>query len=473
MDKLKNVNKVQTTEYSGHLVEVELEIRDKQGVHSGALVLPKVEMENRAGISANNLLEKILARDNMLLAMKRVISNKGSHGVDGMKYDELRDFVIAHWHTIKLKLLKGTYNPSPVRRVEIPKPNGGIRLLGIPTVLDRMIQQAIAQVLTKIYEPTFSNNSYGFRPGKSQYQAIKQSLEYINQGNKWVVDMDLEKFFDKVNHDILIDRISKKVYDQRVLNLITKYLKSGIMINGIVTLNPEGTPQGGPLSPLLSNIMLDEVDKELEIRGHKFCRFADDCNIYVKSRKAGNRVLNSIKKLIEGDLKLKVNNEKSAVDLVSRRKFLGFTFYFSKSGAQIRIHKSSYEKFKSKIKEITNRNKGISMDFRVFRLNEITMGWINYFKIAKAKNNIQAIEKWIRRRLRACIWKQWKLPRTRYKNLVKLGIDKYKAYQYSNTRKGYWRISNSPILSKTLTNKYLENLGYMSISKRYSKVHGT
>lgn len=285
--------------------------------------------------------------------------------------------------------------------------------------------------------------------------------------------MDLEKFFDKVNHDILIDRISWKVYDQRVLNLIRKYLKSGIMINGIITSNSEDTPQGGPLSPLLSNIMLDEVDKELENRGHKFCRFADDCNIYVKSRKAGNRVLSNIKKLIEEDLKLKVNDNKSAVDLVSRRKFLGFTFYFTKGGAKIRIHNSSYEKFKSKIKEITNRNKGISMDYRVFRLNEITIGWINYFKIAKAKGNIQVIEGWIRRRLRACIWKQWKFPNTRYKNLVKLGIDKYKAYKYSNTRKGYWRISNSPILSKILTNKYLEKRGYMIISNRYLKVHGT
>lgn len=473
MDKLKNVNKVQTTEYSGYPVEVELETRDKQGVHSVASVIPKVEIENRAIISTNNLLEKVLARDNMLLAMNRVISNKGSHGVDGMKYDELRYFVIAHWHTIKLKLLDGTYKPSPVRRVEIPKPNGGIRLLGIPTVLDRMIQQAIAQVLTKIYEPTFSNSSYGFRPGRSQHQAIKQSLEYINQGNRWVVDMDLEKFFDKVNHDILIDRISRKVYDQRVLNLIRKYLKSGIMLNGVVVSNEEGTPQGGPLSPLLSNIMLDEIDKELEDRGHKFCRFADDCNIYVKSRKAGNRVLSSIKKIIENVLKLKVNEEKSAVDLVSRRKFLGFTFYFSKGGAHIRIHPKSYEKFKSKIREVTNRNTGISMDFRIMKLNEKTMGWINYFGIAKEKGNIQNIEGWIRRRLRACIWKQWKLPRTRRKNLVKLGIDKDKAYQYSNTRKGYWRISSSPILSKTLTNKYLEKLGYMSISKRYLKLHGT
>ena len=473
MDKLKNVNKVQTTEYSGYHVEIKLETGNKRGVHSVASVLPKVEIENRARISTNNLLEKILARDNMYRAMQRVIKNKGSHGVDGIKTDELHDYCKKHWAIIKSKLLDGTYIPSPVRRVEIPKDNKGVRLLGIPTVVDRMIQQAIAQVLTVVYEPTFSNSSYGFRPGRSQHQAIKQSLEYINQGYKWVVDIDLEKFFDKVNHDILIDRLSRRIEDKRVLDLIRKYLKSGIMLNGIIVSNEEGTPQGGPLSPLLSNIMLDEVDKELERRGHKFCRFADDCNIYVKSRKAGLRVLNSIKILIENDLKLKVNEKKSAVDLVSRRKFLGFSFYFAKGGAQIRIHENSYKKLKSKVIEITNRNKGIDMGWRMLKLNQLMIGWVNYFGIAKAKSNIQHIEKWIRRRLRACIWKQWKLPRTRCKNLVKLGMDKSKAYQYSNTRKGYWRISKSPILSKTLTNKYLEEIGYMSISKRYLEVHGT
>ena len=354
--------------------------------------------------------------------MQRVIRNKGSHGVDGIKTDELHEYCKKHWATIKSKLLDGTYKPSP---------------------------------------------------GRSQHQAIKQSLEYINQGYKWVVDMDLEKFFDKVNHDILIDRLSRRIEDKRVLDLIRKYLKSGIMLNGVVVSNEEGTPQGGPLSPLLSNIMLDEVDKELERRGHKFCRFANDCNIYVKRKKAGLRVLNNIKKLIEESLKLKVNEKKSAVDLVNRRKFLGFSFYFTKGVAQIRIHENSYKKLKSKVRDITNRNKGISMELRLLKLNQITMGWINYFGIAKAKANIQNIEVWIRRRLRACIWKQWKLPRTKCKNLVKLGMNKYKAYQYSNTRKGYWRISNSPILSKTLTNKYLEELGYMSISKRYLKVHGT
>lgn len=251
MDKLKSVNKVQTTEYSDHLVEIKLETGSKQEVHSGALVLPEVEIENRAIVSTNSLLNKILARDNMYLAMQRVIRNKCSHGVDGIKTDELHDYAKKHWITIKSKLLDGTYKPSPVRRVEIPKPNGGTRLLGIPTVVDRMIQQAIAQALTYVYEPTFSNSSYGFRPVKSQHQAIKQSLEYINQGHKWVVDMDLEKFFDKVNHDILIDKLSKRIEDKRVLELIRKYLKTGIMLNGIIVSNEEGTPQGGPLSPLL------------------------------------------------------------------------------------------------------------------------------------------------------------------------------------------------------------------------------
>ena len=374
MDKLKNVNKVQTTEYSGYHVEIKLETGNKRGVHSVASVLPKVEIENRARISTDNLLEKILARDNMYRAMQRVIKNKGSHGVDGIKTDELHDYCKKHWAIIKSKLLNGTYKPSPVRRVEIPKSNGGTRMLGIPTVVDRMIQQAIAQVLTVVYEPTFSNSSYGFRPGRSQHQAIKQSLEYINQGYKWVVDIDLEKFFDKVNHDILIDRLSRRIEDKRVLDLIRKYLKSGIMLNGIIVSNEEGTPQGGPLSPLLSNIMLDEVDKELERRGHKFCRFADDCNIYVKSRKAGLRVLNSIKILIENDLKLKVNENKSAVDLVSRRKFLGFSFYFAKGGAQIRIHENSYKKLKSKVIEITNRNKGIDMGWRMLKLNQLMIG---------------------------------------------------------------------------------------------------
>lgn len=343
-------------------------------------------------IDTSNLLEIILARENMILAMNRVIKNKGSHGVDDMKTDELRGHIIKHWGTIKTKLLDGTYNPSPVRRVEIPKPNGGIRLLGIPTVLDRMIQQAIAQELTKIYDPTFSDYSYGFRPNKSAKDAVIKAQEYINEGNNWVVDIDLERFFDKVNHDILMERLSRKIKDKKVLELIRKYLTSGIMINGLIVTNDEGTPQGGPLSPLLSNIMLDEVDKELEKRGHKFCRYADDSNIYVKSKKAGERVMSSMKYLLENKLKLKVNEEKSKVDLVNRRRFLGFSFYFTKDEVNIRIHEQSYKRFKDKIREVTNRNTGISMEYRLKKLNQVTTGWINYFGIAKAKSKVRELE---------------------------------------------------------------------------------
>lgn len=309
-----------------------------------------------------------------------------------MGVDELRTFIIDNWLKIKEKLLEDRYKPSPVRRVEIPKPDGGIRLLGIPTVLDRLIQQAIAQELNKIYDHTFSESSYGFRPNKSAKQAIFKAKEYINEGYRWVVDMDLEKFFDKVNHDILMDRLSKKIRDKRVLKLIRDYLESGIMINGIKVKSDEGTPQGGPLSPLLANIMLDEVDKELEKRGHRFCRFADDANVYVKSRRAGLRVMQSMKNILERRLKLKVNENKSAVDLVSKRKYLGFSFYFGKGGANIRIHEKLYKRFKLRIREITNRNMGISMELRIKKLNEYTVGWINYYGVAKAAARIKELE---------------------------------------------------------------------------------
>ena len=471
MNNLEQLQRKQTTKYLGRLEEVEVEIRGSQGALSDVLGNSKRERENDVLIDTSDLLDRILSRDNMLKAMKRVIANKGSHGVDDMKYDELREFVVNHWLKVKAKLLEGKYIPTPVRRVEIPKPDGGTRLLGIPTVLDRMIQQAIAQELNKIYEPTFSDSSYGFRPKRHAHMAISKAKEYINEGNRWVVDMDLEKFFDKVNHDILMERLSRIIKDRRVLRLIRRYLESGIMIEGLKVNSEEGTPQGGPLSPLLSNIMLDEVDKELERRGHKFCRFADDCNIYVKSKKAGTRVMESMTRLLEGKLKLKVNREKSKVDLVTRRKFLGFSFYFDKNGVQVRIHEKSYRRFKEKIRDITNRNKGISMEYRLERLNEITVGWINYFSIAKAKARIKSLEEWIRRRLRACIWKQWKKTKTKFINLKRLGIEKQKSWEYANTRKGYWRISKSPILQRTLTNTHLEKLGYKSISNRYQLIH--
>lgn len=452
-------------------VEVEMEVRDKQKVQSKIVDLLNRESVNDELFDTSRLLEDVLERNNMLEAMYKVIRNKGSHGIDGMKTDELREHVKKTWVTVKAKLLEGKYNPSPVRRVEIPKPDGGVRLLGIPTVQDRMIQQAIAQVLSKLYEPTFSESSFGFRPNRGAKNAIKQSETYINQGYKWVVDMDLEKFFDKVNHNILMGKLEKKIKDKRLLKLIRRYLESGVLINGIKVSSEEGTPQGGPLSPLLANIMLDDVDKELEKRGHKFCRYADDCNIYVKSKRAGLRVMDSITRIIENELKLKVNKDKSAVDIVSKRKFLGFSFYFVKGVAKIRIHEKSIKRFKEKVKSITNRNIGISMDLRLLKLNDSIKGWINYFGIANAKRKLSELDKWIRRRLRACIWKQWKKIRTRYRNLVKLGIDSWKAWEYANTRKGHWKISGSPILNKSLHNKYLESIGFVSLTQTYQMKH--
>ena len=448
-----------------------MEVRDKQKMQSTTVDLLNRESVNDELFDTSRLLEDVLERDNMLKAMYRVISNKGSHGIDGMKTDELREHVKRTWTTVKSKLLEGKYNPSPVRRIEIPKPDGGIRLLGIPTVQDRMIQQAIAQVLSEIYEPTFSESSFGFRPNRGAKNAIKQSETYINQGYRWVVDMDLEKFFDKVNHDILMGKLEKKIKDRRLLKLIRKYLESGVLVNGIKVSSEEGTPQGGPLSPLLANIMLDGIDKELEKRGHKFCRYADDCNIYVKSKKAGIRVMDSVTKLIENNLKLKVNKNKSAVDLVTNRKFLGFSFYYRKGKFKIRIHDKSIKRFRDKIRDITNRNRGISIDERILRLNDSIRGWINYFGIADAKRKLKLLDSWIRRRLRACLWKQWKKTKTKYKNLIKLGISKSQAYQFANTRKGYWRISKSPILDIALNNGYFKSIGLMSLSNIYQIIN--
>lgn len=465
----KDLQRPQTTQLRGYPLKEGKETQKSMEVRS----MPSASEDGRSNVQryTSNLLDMILERNNMMKAYKRVISNKGSHGVDGMKVDELRPFLKNKWPTIKEELLEGKYKPEPVRRVEIPKPDGGIRLLGIPTVLDRLIQQAIAQVLSGVYNHTFSNNSYGFRPRLGAKDAVLAAQEYMNEGYTWVVDIDLEKFFDRVNHDILMSKLGKRIGDKRVLRLIRRYLESGVLINGLKVSTEEGTPQGGPLSPLLANIMLDELDKDLEKRGHRFCRYADDCNIYVKSRSAGNRVMASISNFIEKKLRLKVNESKSAVDRPGKRKFLGFTFYCNEDEIRIRIHDKSTKRFKEKVKEITNRNKGISMEYRIHRLNQITTGWVNYFGLADAKGRMKSLDKWIRRRLRACYWKQWKKIKTKHDNLVKLGTDNSKAWEYANTRKSYWRISNSPILSTTLTNKYFDNIGYKSLSDRYLLVH--
>jgi group II intron reverse transcriptase/maturase len=329
----RDIQRLQKTEYTGYLDEDSVEHENKQGVHRVSPAVP----EGETSAEEYGTLERILSRENMQKAYKRVVANKGSHGVDGMETDELRDFLIQNWPEIRLAILQGKYKPQPVRRVEIPKPNGGIRQLGIPTVLDRLIQQAIAQELTLVFDKDFSESSYGFRPNRSAKDAVKKANEYINAGYTWVVDLDLEKFFDRVNHDILMSRVARKIKDKRVLKLIRAYLKSGVMLNGIKVKTEEGTPQGGPLSPLLANIILDDLDKELERRGHKFCRYADDCNIFVKSERAAKRVKESITEYIEKVLKLKVNKEKSAVDRPWKRKFLGFSFYMIKGESKIRI----------------------------------------------------------------------------------------------------------------------------------------
>lgn len=412
------------------------------------------------------MLNQILERQNMIQALKRVETNKGSHGVDMMPVKTLRQHILENWETIKSQILNGTYEPQPVRRIEILKPDGGVRLLGIPTVTDRLIQQAISQILSKEYDKTFSDNSYGFRPNRSTHDAVRKAKGYMKEGYRWVVDMDLEKFFDKVNHDRLMAMLAKRTQDKPLLKLIRKYLQAGVMINGVVSSTEEGTPQGGPLSPLLSNIVLDELDKELEKRGHKFVRYADDCNIYVKSKRAGERTMVSIQRFIEGKLRLKINEKKSAVDRPWNRKFLGFSFTYHKE-PKVRIAKTSLQRMKKKIREITSRKMPYSMEYRIKKLNQYLIGWCGYFALADTPSIFKTLDSWIKRRLRMCLWKNWKNPRTKVRNLIRLGVPYGKAYEWGNTRKGYWRISNSPILHRTLGNSYWESQGLKSLQARY------
>ncbi|WP_368658416.1 group II intron reverse transcriptase/maturase [Metabacillus halosaccharovorans] len=419
------------------------------------------------------MMEQILSYQNVTGALERVERNKGSHGVDGMSVQTLRSHLMEHWSTLRTELIKGTYLPQPVRRVEIPKANGGVRKLGIPTVIDRFIQQAIAQVLNKELDPSFSRQSYGFRPNKRGHDAVRQAKRYIKEGYRWVVDIDLEKFFDKVNHDRLMRILNHRIKDPKVLQLIRRYLQSGVMEKGLVSPNTEGTPQGGPLSPLLSNIVLDELDKELEKRGLRFVRYADDCNIYVRSRRAGERIMESITTFIERKLKLKVNHEKSAVDRPWKRKFLGFTFTFHRKEPKVRIAKQSIQRFKQRIREITSRKWSISMKDRIEKLNRYLVGWLGYYQLADTPSVLAKLDGWIRRRLRMIRWKEWKKVKTKHRNLKKLGIKPNKAWEWANTRLGYWRIAKSPILDRALDNHYWLNQGLKSLFTRYQIVRST
>ena len=424
--------------------------------------------EKDDGRETCELLEKILSKENMTRAFKRVKANKGASGIDGMRVDELQPCLKDAWPKIKAEILAGSYKPKAVRCVMIPKPSGGERMLGIPTVTDRLIQQGIAQILSKIYDPEFSESSFGFRPGRNAHQSVRQAQRYINEGNKYIVDIDLEKFFDHVNHDRLISRLAKKIKDKRLLRLIRKYLKTGIMINGITEQREEGTPQGSPLSPILSNIILDQLDKELERRGHKFCRYADDSSIYVKSRKAGQRVMESISKYITNTLRLKVNPLKSSVRQPNKMVLLGFSFYRNKKEYRIRIADKSVARLKEKIRIITKRNYPEKLEERLRILARTMTGWMNYFLIADGMTIAKRIDAWTRFRLRMCIWKTWKRIRTRVRKLLALGLSIDKAHEGGNTRKGICRAAQSPILKMSLTNAYLRDLGYVEISEAYS-----
>ena len=416
------------------------------------------------------MLEAIMNRHNLEKALLQVERNKGVGGIDGMQTDELRDYLNANYQALRQSVVTGNYEPSPVKKVEIPKPQGGVRMLGIPTVTDRLLQQAINQWLNQHYEPTFSVFSYGFRPGKNAHQAVLQAQTFLNEGKVHVIELDLEKFFDRVNHDKLMSLLMRKVTDKPTLRLIRQYLRSGIMEGGIVSQRTEGTPQGSPLSPLLSNIILDELDKELTARGQSFVRYADDCSIYLKSDKSAQRVLAGITKYIEESLKLKVNKEKSKVSRPVESTLLGFSFYQSKGKWEIRIAKKSINRIKEKTKEVTARNNGHNTKQKLLKMQPIIQGWVNYFSIAKAKSIMVQLDEGVRTRLRMGLWKEWKNCRTRVAKLLKLGASKQKSYEWGNSSRGYCRVAHSPILCTILNNAYFAKEGYTGFSNTYNRI---
>jgi RNA-directed DNA polymerase len=412
--------------------------------------------------STNRLMEEVCERENLKAALRRVKANKGSAGVDGMTVGGITDYLKQHWPAIREELLNGTYEPRPVRRVEIPKPDGGVRKLGIPTVLDRMIQQAVMQVLQRRWDRTFSESSYGFRPGRSAQQAVAQAQQYIAEGHGWCVDLDLEKFFDRVNHDKLMGQIAKRVEDKRLLKLIRAFLNAGVMENGLVSPSVEGTPQGGPLSPLLSNLVLDELDRELERRGHRFVRYADDCNIYVRSERAGQRVMESVTQFITQKLKLKVNETKSAVARPQERKFLGFSF---SAGPEVKrvIAPKALDRFKQRVREITRRAKGVSIKTTMEELAPYMRGWRGYFAFCETPEVLIGLTRWVRLRLRAAMWRQWKTPRRRRAALLELGVRERLANNTAGSGLGPWYLAKAKALSVGLSNAYFRSLGLPSL----------
>jgi len=410
------------------------------------------------------LMDAVVERENMIEALRRVERNKGAAGIDKMPVRELRPFLKEHWPRIKEELLSGSYRPSAVREVMIPKPGGkGMRKLGIPTVVDRLIQQALHQMLRPIFDPFFSDHSYGFRPGRGAHQAVLRAREYVSSGRRWVVDMDLEKFFDNVSHDILMSRVGRRVGDRRVLAVIRRYLQAGTMAGGVESPRQEGTPQGGPLSPLLSNILLDDLDKELERRGHAFCRYADDCNIYVRSRRAGKRVLSSLTSYLKDELKLKVNRAKSAVDRPWQRKFLGYSMTMHKQ-PRLKVAPASVQRLKAKLRAAFRWGRGRNLGrFITKDLKPLLKGWINYFRLAEVKGIFEELDGWVRRKLRNILWRQWKRPRTRARKLMGLGLDEVRAWRSATNGRGPWWNSGASHMNHALPSGFLGRLGLVNL----------
>lgn len=431
---------------------------------AGGTEPPVAKRDSESPTRTASLMEEICQRDNLWKALKRVQANRGAPGVDGMTVRQLPKYLKRHWPKVRDQLLAGTYRPQPVKRVEIPKPDGGVRKLGIPTALDRFIQQAVQQVLGARWDRTFSEHSYGFRPGRSAHQAVARAQAYIAEGYGFTVDMDLEKFFDRVNHDILMGRVAKRVEDKRMLKLIRAFLNAGVMENGLVSPSEEGTPQGGPLSPLLSNLLLDDLDRELERRGLRFVRYADDCNIYVRSRRAGERVLRSITRFLTDKLKLRVNESKSGVARPAERKFLGFSFTRGKQPKR-RIAPKTLLRFRKRIRELTKRNRGVSLQRMVVQLRRYLIGWRGYFGFCQTPSVLRDLDSWIRRRLRCFQWKLWKRGKTRFAELRRRGVGKDLAAQTAGSSRGLWHLSRSPALSIALPGAYFDSLGLPRLSE--------
>jgi RNA-directed DNA polymerase len=423
----------------------------------------------QAIFETERLMETIISRGNMMAAHSRVVANKGAPGVDEMPVTALKGFLQQEWPRIKEELLAGKYRPQPVLKVEIPKPGGGTRMLGIPTVLDRLIQQAVHQVLSQLFDPDFSEGSYGFRPGRSAHQAVKAARQYVAEGRRWVVDIDLEKFFDHVNHDILMSLVRRKVKDRRVLKLIDSYLKAGMFEGGIVSPRQEGTPQGGPISPLLSNILLDELDKELEKRGHAFCRYADDCNIYVVTKASGERVMASITRYLSERLKLTVNQAKSAVDRPWRRTFLGYGMNWYPKPLLL-VGAKAVARLKDALREICKRGRGWSMSRTIEEANPKLRGWLNYFRYAAAGNLCKETDGWIRRKLRSILWRQWKRSHTRAKNLIKLGLSGDASWRLARIQRGPWWHAGTNVIHRVLPQSYFDSLGLISLLDQYHRL---